>query len=222
MVHPYAQEVVARVGYAERSRRHLLDALGSGEVQSALGDAALSLLRQANDFYILDVTDTGVISIPDRRMSSDALPLLALRNDERVERDFTFASFTPRQYASARAENANHLEVVAARVVSGEKEAFAAQTFNKPAAVMRMTYSIPDYPPGLETYFNLRPLVLLRYDPDAGKAPASTLANALTQAAQVVENPVLVVGKYEDFKSINEEWMSRGQAVGAIIAALFE
>ncbi len=180
-----------------------------------LGAAALGLASLARSIYVPGVAEDGLVTIPDRYRHSDGIPTLALHDGELVERDTTFATFAPRQYETAPPASVTHFKTVAARVASCAKEVFIAQTFEQDAASMRIPHAIPNYPgPGKMTYFNLRPLVLLRYDSGDEHIRASTLANALTQAEQVLKNPVTVVQGEEGFEALNEQWQACGYELG--------
>ncbi|HUC90049.1 MAG TPA: hypothetical protein VMR45_04560 [Patescibacteria group bacterium] len=214
MMHQYLQERTARDDYLERSRAHLLDIVNRGYARNSLGAAALRLQEQAQSFYIPEVTDQGLVVASHSQ--GDSLPVIALRDNEHIERDTSFATFAPAQYKAAPRDKARHLGTVANRVAAGDSQAFMAQTFNQDAAVMRMIYKIPNFPAQGQTIcFNLRPLVLVRYDPEAGKARAGTLANAFTQASQVMENPVEIFHHEDDFEAMNAQWRSHGYELAA-------
>jgi hypothetical protein len=215
-MHQYLQERTARDDYLERSRVHLLDIVSRGYVLNSLGAAALRLQEQAQSFYIPEVTDQGLVVASYSQ--GDCLPVIALRDNEHIERGTSFATFAPGQHKAAPRDKVRHLGTVANRVAAGASQASRAQTFNQDAAVMRMIYKIPNFPvPGQTICFNLRPLVLVRYDPEAGRVRAGTLANAFTQASQVMDNPVKIFHREDDFEAMNAQWRSLGYAVAAKI-----
>jgi hypothetical protein len=207
MTHPYALEKEDRTEYLERSKSNLKDVLSQSDVQMALGIRATRLLTLAKGLYVP----------ADEPLRSNDLPMLALRDGERVMRDETFASFAPRQYKAARGK-AHHFSVIASRIMSGSKDAFMAQTFEQEASVMRMIQGIPRYPTHDEvTYFNLRPLALMRYDSTAESVKASTMISVLVMADAVMNNPITVVSGEEGFDALNAEWALAGEEAGKII-----
>lgn len=220
MSHPYAAEQAARNRYIERSKNQVLAVLNRSDAQEALGHVATSLCRLTEGLLGLSVASDGTVTIPDAYIHSDALPVLALRDTEQVIRDHTFATFTPGQYA-ASPEVAKYFDTVSGRVAASTKDAFVAQTFQQDASVMRMTYCIPRYPvPETATYFNARPLAILRYDAAAERAETPTMVNALLMAQMILENPVSVVSGEAAFDALNAIWRSAGERAGAAIKGL--
>jgi hypothetical protein len=217
MTHPYALEKEDRTEYLERSKSNLKDVLSQSDVQMALGIRATRLLTLAKGLYVPAVSQEGLVTLSDEPLRSNDLPMLALRDGERVMRDETFASFAPRQYKAARGK-AHHFSVIASRIMSGSKDAFMAQTFEQEASVMRMIQGIPRYPTHDEvTYFNLRPLALMRYDSTAESVKASTMISVLVMADAVMNNPITVVSGEEGFDALNAEWALAGEEAGKII-----
>lgn len=218
MTHPYTLEQPTRHAYIEQSRHHVLDILSRSTVQDALGDIATKARILAEELYPLSVAPDGTVAVPDAYIHSDALPILALGDTEQVVRDRTFATFTPGQYMAAPPTVIRHLDTVSRRVAADAEEAFVAQTFQQDASVMRMTYCIPRHPsPETATYFNARPLAILRYDAAAERAEASTVVNTLLMAQLVLDNPVSVVSGEEAFDALNTLWRSAGEHAGTII-----
>lgn len=212
--HPYAQEYAARNAYTERSREYLSVVLAHNtDMHKALGDLAFQLADHARDCYVPEVTQGGLVRIPDSRRYNDALPLLALRDNERVKLDTSFASFTPWQYATVSSVETRRLDMIASRAASGEREPFITQPFRGDAVTMHMMYTLAGFPTQSDlTYFNLRPLILLHYNPKLVRVQASTLVNALVQANQVLTHPVTTVEGEAELQALHAQWESLGYA----------
>lgn len=94
MASSYALEKPARIAYLEQSKTDLQNVLSQDGIQVALGNRAARLLTLAQGLYVPEVSEEDVVALSDKQVGSNDLPVLALRDDEQVRRDSTFASFT--------------------------------------------------------------------------------------------------------------------------------
>lgn len=220
MAHPYALERPEREAFIERSLSVWQTALRREDVQAVLDETLLEYVQGVNSYTPL-VSESGVVTVPPTYNDTDHIPILALRDHETVERDATFATFTPEQWGHA--PDKNDWDIIADQVAASSLKSRLAQTFTEEAAVMRLMYGRRNYLEGSQvTYFNLRPLILLRYRPEVRHSYASTLASSYVFCHHIVTHPMIVTDETSahTFNELNAQWREKGRIVGSLVGRI--
>ena len=220
MTHSYDPER-GRTVYVESVQTHLAAMLEESAISNAIGYTASESLRvMTRNLYVPEISNDDIVSLPAEGLDSDAIPAAVLEDGKSVTCDRTFATFAPLQYLSAPEPFVRHFPALTNRVISEyTSNEFEAPIFGQDAAVKRMMYCLPQYPSENErTYFNMRPFVLLRFGMRIDRA-ARVLANALTRAEQIMNNPIVTVPDEEAFDAVNKKWRQQGARIEKAISA---
>lgn len=245
MPHPYQTEKIARTAYVMRSGEHLLELLDQSDVQDMLGTAALKLKKITEDAFVPPVTGPlrlrsddiigqSCIELAYELRDSDNVPIVAVRPDETLTRHPSFYYPTPRQTANAKAVKtelslthpAAQLEGISYRYIKesiqendharDQLETLELTTEEHATCQPLMLRNFHPFKDVVTTLY-WRPLLVVRYDPDAPYVPLGPLAQALVQAEQVLESPAYVT-EGREHESLERNWLAEAQAIGAQVA----
>lgn len=218
----FNQEIAERTAFVEQSVTLLNELLqGRPDVHRALGDMASTFIKSESDFYIPQVLNSGEINIPAEHRDDDTLPILPLRDDEVMMRNArNFTVFTPRQRSVVRQFYTNHslglspelgvqtLDAVSrrARKVATSEVLSCHLEDRQPTMTTRMTYPV-QLDKNNTVYYNMRPLIIVRYVPEAYGIAPEAMAGAYAIAEQVTKHPVQTVqGGEEGFTAARDVW----------------
>jgi len=227
------------------SGERLLELLDQGDVQDTLGIAALKLKEITEDAFVPRVTDPlrfrsddiigeSCIDLPYERRDGDNVPIVAVRPDETLTRHPFFFYPTPRQIASANTVEtdlplirpADRLRALTHRYITDivledgdAREQLETLELATEEHATCQPLMFRDFHPfkDIVTTLHWRPLLVVRYDPNAPHVPLGPLAQALVQAGQVLENPAYVTERREH-ESLERNWLVEAQAIGAQVA----
>ena len=100
MVNFISSESRGQSRFVEDSVQRLQETLNDRRIAKKLGRVSQQLLLLSNDIYVPDVR-RGQVTIPDSKLDSDSLPVIAMRPWSKVNLDPKFAVFTPRRRSRA-------------------------------------------------------------------------------------------------------------------------
>lgn len=210
----------SRIAYVHRTIESVREATSRDDICNALGDNALRLYTLVSSYKLAGLSEIGSVSVPPGSARTDDLLILPLRRHETAMRDNSFAAFTPTQYK--RAANPVLLRSVTDQmrqrppVRQGGLSASAGNT-----TVVNFVERASSYPsPTQDTYFNMRPLLLLRYVSERTKPDAGAFLGACLHYLRVLDNPYVTVPHGADVRTVSNQWRIEAEELSQTVRTL--